>query len=114
MHKLWYPFRQLDREHFRRILGDRLRSARMKSGLSQLGLAEKLGLSRPAIASIEAGRQAVTVEQLVELCAQLNVNVADIIGEAMEARPRGTEQLEKLPERQRAWILKLRKSKETP
>jgi transcriptional regulator with XRE-family HTH domain len=106
--------RELDRDHFRRILGDRLRSARLTSGLSQAGLAEKLGLSRPAIASIEAGRQAITVEQLVELCAQLNVNVADIIGEATEARPHGQEQLEKLPEGLREMILKLKDSKGRP
>jgi transcriptional regulator with XRE-family HTH domain len=103
--------RALDREHFRRILGDRLRSARLKSGLSQQGLAEKLGLSRPAVASIEAGKQAVTVEQLVELCTHLSVNVADIIGEALGDRPHGQEQLERLPEGLRAMILRLKDSK---
>jgi len=104
----------LDRENFRRILGDRLRSARLHSGLSQQGLAEKLGLSRPAVASIEGGKQAVTVEQLVEMCSHLNVNVADILGEALGARAHGQGQLEKLPEGVRAMIQKLKDSKGPP
>lgn len=87
----------------------------MKGGLSQLGLAEKLGLSRPAVASIEAGRQAVTVEQLVDICSHVGVNVADVIKEALGDRAPLADELEKVPQKQRKWIIHLKKnSKGTP
>jgi DNA-binding XRE family transcriptional regulator len=83
----------------------------MKSGLSQLGLASKLGVSRPTIASIEAGRQAVTVEQLVDICVHVDANAADVVKEALGGPAPSSNEFEKLPAGQRSWILKLKKSK---
>ncbi|MET0792183.1 MAG: helix-turn-helix transcriptional regulator, partial [Polyangiaceae bacterium] len=43
----------------REKLGEELRTARANAGLSQEGLAKKLDISRPSVASMESGRQSV-------------------------------------------------------
>lgn len=48
-----------------------VRSARIKAGLSQRGLARKSGIPQPTIAAIEAGRQDprhATLERLLHAC----------------------------------------------
>jgi transcriptional regulator with XRE-family HTH domain len=45
-------------------LGARLRSSREYLGLSQEEVAEHMGLSRPAISNIEAGKRKVSTEEL--------------------------------------------------
>lgn len=46
------------------ILARRLRSAREASGLTQAQVAKKLGLHRPSVAEIEAGRRNVAAQEL--------------------------------------------------
>lgn len=48
-------------------LARRLRLAREQAGLSQEAVARKLGLKRPAISEIEAGRRKVSATELVSL-----------------------------------------------
>jgi transcriptional regulator with XRE-family HTH domain len=45
-------------------LGARLRSSREYLGLSQEEVAEHMGLSRPAISNVEAGKRKVSTEEL--------------------------------------------------
>ncbi len=54
-------------ESQRKELARRLRLAREQSGLSQEAVARRLGLKRPAISEIEAGRRKVTANELVAL-----------------------------------------------
>ena len=56
-------------------LGERVRSARMKAGLSQSALARRLGIRPSAINHIEAGRtKALKAETLVALANELAVS----------------------------------------
>ena len=71
----------VDRDAFRRRLGARVRKARIAKELSQAELAEKMELSRPAIASIEAGRQGLMVEQLMLLAHLLDVAAEQLLRE---------------------------------
>ena len=48
-------------------IANRLRTARESAGLSQGQVAKKLGLHRPAVSEIEAGRRRVTADELVRL-----------------------------------------------
>lgn len=57
------------------IVASRLRLAREKSGLSQAQVAKKLGLHRPAISEIEAGRRKVSPDELVQLADIYKVDV---------------------------------------
>lgn len=58
----------------RKHLGAWLRRSRKERGISQAALADSMGLSRPAVASLEAGRQGCTIEQFVAFCGLLNQN----------------------------------------
>lgn len=57
---------------FRKI-GSSIRALRSQRGLSQIELAKKAGLTQPAIALIEQGRRAVSLETLDSLAKGLNV-----------------------------------------
>lgn len=92
----------------REKLGEQLRSARVKTGLSQVGLAEKLGISRPSIASIETGRQSLSVEQLVEFANLLDVNPVDILEQTLGGSPSVVRELNRLPQAHQLAILKVK------
>lgn len=100
--------------NLREKLGERLRSARLRAGLSQAGLAERLNISRPAVASIESGRQGISVDQLVEMAQQLDVNPTALLAEALGAPEPAVQELDKLPDAHRTWILELKKGKWQP
>jgi Zn-dependent peptidase ImmA (M78 family)/transcriptional regulator with XRE-family HTH domain len=57
----------------------RIRDARQTVGLTQAQVAEGLGLHRPAVSEMEAGRRAVTSEELYELSRMLGVPVAALL-----------------------------------
>jgi len=56
-------------------LHERLRLAREMAGLSQGQVAKKLGLHRPSISEMEAGRRRVTGEELAALARLYGVSV---------------------------------------
>jgi uncharacterized protein len=60
-------------------LARRLRSLRTERGLTQSEVARALGLHRPAVSEIEAGRRSVTSEELYELSRLLSVPVSDLL-----------------------------------
>lgn len=62
-------------------LGDRLRTARKRSGLSQRAVADALGLPRTAVTDMEGGRRAVSTLELARLAATLGRSAASFLGE---------------------------------
>jgi len=58
--------------------------AREMAGLSQAQVAKKLGLHRPSVTEMEAGRRAVTADELVTL--------ADLYGVSVDWLTRGPEE----------------------
>lgn len=60
-------------------LARRLRDVRIDRGLTQAEIGRALGLHRPAISEIEAGRRSVTSEELFELSRLLSVPVSDLL-----------------------------------
>ena len=61
-------------------------------GLSQEALAEKLDVSRQAVAKWETGRTFPTAERLAELCRLLEVSPAELLGfSAQEETPAPTK-----------------------
>lgn len=63
-----------DMETQRRAIAVRLRHARGLAGLSQSQVARLLGLARPAISEIEAGRRRVAAEELSALAGIYRVD----------------------------------------
>ena len=65
-------------------LADRLRLAREQAGLSQGQVAKIMGLHRPTISEMEAGRRRVQTEELSRLAKLYHVAVPWLLGEEGE------------------------------
>ena len=61
------------------ILGETIRSERIRAGLTQEELAEKADLARNYIGNIERAEYKVTVETLVKIAKALKVSVRDLV-----------------------------------
>lgn len=61
-------------------VGGRLRLAREQAGLSQGQVARILGMHRPTISEIEAGRRRVTAEELATFARTYEVSVSWLSG----------------------------------
>lgn len=64
------------------IIGERLKKARLKSGMTQEKLAEKLDVSVAFLSRIERGNSHVNLKRLNQLCAILDVSEAYILNGA--------------------------------
>ena len=60
-------------------LQERIRDCRRRAGLSQEQLAERLGVSRQAVAKWEAGRSAPSTEHLLKLAGVLQVELTQLV-----------------------------------
>jgi transcriptional regulator with XRE-family HTH domain len=61
-------------------IGKNLQSIRKRRGLTQKELGEKIGLTREAIASYEAGRSNLMITTLLDIATALRVTVNEILG----------------------------------
>ena len=61
-----------------KILGDTIRSERLKAGLTQEQLAEKANLARNYIGNIERAEYKVTLEALFRIAKALKVTIHDL------------------------------------
>ena len=70
-------------------IADRLRAAREAAGLTQGQAAKLLGLHRPSVSEIEAGRRKVAADELLQFADIYLVSTAWLTGEGeMEEGPR--------------------------
>lgn len=71
-------------------MGQRIRAAREELGLTQLQLADRMEVSQPVIAALEAGRGNPTVGQLAAVADALRVGL-DVDFPLLPATPRAGE-----------------------
>jgi transcriptional regulator with XRE-family HTH domain len=64
----------------RKAIATRLKTAREQAGLSQGQVARLLGLHRPSVSEMEAGRRSVSAEELVSLAKTYGVSVDWLTG----------------------------------
>lgn len=64
---------------WRAAVGSTLRAVRESAKLTQLEAAESIGWSRTTLVAIERGRQAVSLDQLVQLAARYGVSIDSLI-----------------------------------
>lgn len=83
------PVRDDEREW--RALGERLRESREYLGLSQQEVADLLGLSRPAVTHMEAGKRKVSTLELRELARLYRRPYDWLVGEAPDPEPASDE-----------------------
>ena len=70
---------------FRRLpkhFGDAVRELRKTSGLSQMALAEKAGLSLNYVGEVERGEKLVSLETIVRLAKALDVSGGELLNKA--------------------------------
>lgn len=68
----------------RASIATRLRAAREQAGLSQGQVAKLLGLQRPSISELEAGRRKVSAEEVTRFANIYNVSVSWLMEEESE------------------------------
>ncbi|MDP9385843.1 MAG: helix-turn-helix domain-containing protein [Actinomycetota bacterium] len=56
-------------------VGEAVRSARRQASLTQAQVAERLGVSPPYVANVEAGRENITLGQLANIAAALGAGL---------------------------------------
>lgn len=59
-----------------------IREAMASKGLTQTALAERLGLTQPAVSARLSGRTPITVDELTVIAAVLGVPVTDLLKDA--------------------------------
>lgn len=61
------------------MIGENIRAARKKAGVSQKELAERLQVHQKDISRWENGAHIPTVEMLIKICRELNVSADEIL-----------------------------------
>jgi len=74
-------------------LGEKLKAAREKAGLSQVVVAEKSGVARANLSAFENGSQTPTLATLYKLAEAYGVDVCDLL-----PRPQVEQPAEEVPE----------------
>ncbi len=69
-------------ERFYQALGQRLASHRKAAGLTQVVLAERLGVSQQTLAHYEGGRLRISVAMLTAAAKELGAAVEELLGQA--------------------------------
>lgn len=89
-----------DEKAFFRAMGARIAEARKGSNITQVQLAEAMGVSQQTVASWEVGRRGVPVSVLPALARTLGTTVEALIGEKSAPAKRGpTPKLQQQVER---------------
>ena len=66
--------------HMSKMLGSRIREARLRAGISQEDMAALLGVSQPTYFLIESGARALKGDELVMIADRLGVRAAALTG----------------------------------
>lgn len=97
----------------REQIAERLKEARLQSGLSQENAAKILGLQRPAISEIESGRRKVSAEEIIQFGRVYKVSTSwlllkeDVELESNEQIKVAARELSKMSESDRQKLLDL-------
>ena len=60
-------------------IGSKIEEIRELKGITQNGLAESIGMSRPSIVNIEKGRQTIKLLRVYQIAEMLNVPLNDLL-----------------------------------
>ena len=73
-------------ESLQAVFGENLRAARLKGGLKQSDVAERLGFAQSRIALIESGHQNLTLKTMTRLAEVVGRNVSDMLKSKMHRK----------------------------
>lgn len=75
----------MDRKHSSSSAANRVRSVRIRAGLSQLDVAQAVGVTRQSLSSIEAGRATPSVTLALRLARVLRIGIEELFGDPPDA-----------------------------
>ena len=84
----------IDSKKKKLAIASRIALARKHSGLSQGQVAKMMGLHRPSISEIEAGRRNVSSEELVKFAKIYSVNISWLASEDSETHDQQKDRME--------------------
>lgn len=102
-------------KRFYQALGKRIAERRKAQGLTQVELAERLGISQQTLAHYEVGRLRVAVAMLPALAKELAIPVEDLVGMPATKGKRGPapklqqqiEQIQQLPRTKQRFVMQM-------
>lgn len=111
----WFVLMSNDERSFFQELGARIATLRKERGLTQVQLAEILGVSQQTVTSFEKGRRRVPVSQLPVLARALGLSVEELLGEQKPPRRPGPapklirqmEQISQLPKAKQRFVMQM-------
>lgn len=69
------------------MLGNELKKARVRAGLTQEQVAARARISREYVSQLERGRQSPTVDMLLRVCRILGTSASTVIAKVEKANP---------------------------
>lgn len=104
-----------DEKAFCKAMGAHIAEFRKGHGMTQVQLAELMGVAQQIVGSWEVGRSRVPVASLPRLARALAITVADLIGEEAMPQRRGptprllqqVERIQRLPKAQQRFIMQM-------
>ena len=108
-----------DEKDYFKVLGTRVAQLRKDQALTQVQLAEALGISQQMVASYEVGRRRIPVSMLQALAQALSVDIDGLLGDAARARAkrgpapvlaRHMERISALPKTQQKFVIQVLES----
>ena len=108
-----------DEKDYFKVLGTRVAQLRKDQALTQVQLAEALGISQQMVASYEVGRRRIPVSMLQALAQALSVDIDGLLGDAAKARAkrgpapvlaRHMERISALPKTQQKFVIQVLES----
>lgn len=115
-HQQWVSVMTQDEKDYFKELGSRLAQLRKAAGLTQVQLAETLGISQQMVASYEVGRRRIPVSMLPALAQALKVQVDALLGSTPKAQARrgpasqlqrSIERIGELPKPKQRFVLEM-------
>ena len=86
LHQQWISVRTQDEKEYFKVLGSRIAHLRKELELTQVQLAEILGISQQMVASYEVGRRRIPVSMLPQLSQALKVQTDALLGNETKTR----------------------------
>ena len=108
-----------DEKDYFKVLGSRVAQLRRDQALTQVQLAEALGISQQMVASYEVGRRRIPVSMLQTLAMALSVDIDALLGDVAKARAkrgpapvlaRHMERISALPKTQQKFVIQVLES----
>ena len=108
-----------DEKDYFKVLGARVAQLRKEQALTQVQLAEALGISQQMVASYEVGRRRIPVSMLQALAQALSVDIDGLLGDTAKARSkrgpapvlaRHMERISALPKTQQKFVIQVLES----